>query len=353
MSRPELSGRSAPPASEVLREIADYLGDTNGFDTYGEGEYLQAFEQELADTFNKEAAVFMPSGTMAQQIALRIWCDRAHNHTIAMHPTAHPEGAESLGYEHLHNLKRLQFGLGEPTAHRVLTVEDFEQLGSIPAAALLELPSRPIGGQLPSWEELVAISDWAAANKVKMHMDGARIWQCRPHFNKSFAEISALFDSVYVSFYKDIGGMFGCMLMGEASFIKEARVWQRRHGGNLINQGAAVVSSKMGLERVLPEIDNWVAKAKELAEIFNNIDGVRTNPTVPQSSMFQLYVDGDLDTLNRQTKVAAEQIGAIVFNRLSPSAVPNMGFTEFHVQEGAMAFDVDLIKPFMEIVLKR
>ncbi len=233
----------------------------------------------------------------------------------------------------------------------MLTVEDFKDLGTIPAATLLELPSRPIGGQLPSWDELVDISEWAKAHEVRMHMDGARVWQCRPHFNKSYAEIAALFDSVYVSFYKDIGGMFGCMLLGEEDFVTESRVWLRRQGGNLINQGAAVVSSKMGMEKVLPSIDSWVRRTQELAAIFNSIEGVRTNPTLPQSSMFQLYVEGDAKTLSDRIPVVEEETGTKLLRRFSPSNVPNLAMTEVHIFEHAMNFDMTRIEPFMEKLL--
>ena len=131
--------------------------------------------------FGKEAAVFMPSGTMAQQIALRIWCERSGNLTVAMHPTAHLETAEQSGYQFLHGIRRLQFGGSGPEmiADRLVEAQDFEQLGELPGAVLLELPCRPLGGQLPPWDDLVATRDWASGHNIPLHMDGARIWQCR------------------------------------------------------------------------------------------------------------------------------------------------------------------------------
>ncbi len=348
----QLYGRPAQTPAEVLREIADYLGDENGFDTYGEGEYLQAFEQDIAKMFGKAAAVYMPSGTMAQQIALRIWCDRDRNPTVAMHPSAHLETAELLGYQHLHHLRRLQFGVPEMIEHRLPLLEDFQKLGCKPGAILLELPCRPLGGMLPTWDELSAISEWARSEQIALHMDGARIWQCRPHFRKSFAEIAELFDSVYVSFYKDIGGMFGCILLGEQSFIDESRVWLRRMGGNLINQGTGVVSAKMGMERVLPKIDQWVAKAQELAAIFNEIDGVRTNPVVPHASMFQLFLEGAAEELTARNELATKITGTKLFGSIRPSVVPSLAMTEVHVSHNAMRFDVNRIKPFMANFLK-
>src|SRR5262245_46126467 len=84
---------------EIFLALADSLEGDEYSDDYGSGPYLADFEAEIAELFGKEAAVFMPSGTMAQQIALRIWCEKRHNFTVAMHPTAHLEYAEHLGYQ--------------------------------------------------------------------------------------------------------------------------------------------------------------------------------------------------------------------------------------------------------------
>jgi hypothetical protein len=85
-------GKPATIASQ-LRDLADSLtGDELG-DVYGAGSYLENFEADIASEFGKPAAVFMPSGTMAQQIALRLWCQQSGSNGIAMHPTSHLETA--------------------------------------------------------------------------------------------------------------------------------------------------------------------------------------------------------------------------------------------------------------------
>ncbi|RPJ45933.1 MAG: aminotransferase class I/II-fold pyridoxal phosphate-dependent enzyme, partial [Chloroflexi bacterium] len=104
---------SRRPIKEIFQTLADGLQGDEYSDRYGEGEYVGEFEREIAELFGKESAVFMPSGTMAQQIALRIWCEKRNNFTVAMHPTAHPELAEQQGYQYLHQIKRLQFGAPE------------------------------------------------------------------------------------------------------------------------------------------------------------------------------------------------------------------------------------------------
>jgi threonine aldolase len=235
------------PLKQVLAELAQAIEEDVFADAYGSGEDLSRFEGEVAALFGKEAAVFMPSGTMAQQIALRIWCEEQGNFSLAMHPTAHLEWAEQMGYQVLHHMQRLQFGTPEFLRGRMLTRDDFEGLGRAPGAALLELPYRPLGGSLPTWEELQAIRTWAAERGVRLHLDGARIWQCRPFYGREYREIAALFDSVYVSFYKDLDGLCGAMLLGPTSFISEARLWQIRHGGRLVTQGPSWVSAKLGM----------------------------------------------------------------------------------------------------------
>jgi threonine aldolase len=333
---------------QIFQELADAVPEDEFPDMYGEGESLARFETELAELLGKEAAVFMPSGTMAQQIALRIWCQRSNNFTAAMHPTAHPEFAEHQGYQYLHNIRRIQFGGPEFLRNRILTVKDFENLGQKPGAVLLELPYRELGGQLHPWEDLTAIQEWANSNNIPMHMDGARLWQCRPFYQKSYKEIAALFDSVYVSFYKDLGGLAGSALLGPEDFIKEARVWLRRHGGNLKTQGPLWASARLGLKRVEPQIDSWVEKARETAEILSHFDRISILPNPPQTNFFRLYIRGDAEALVERHKELAKETGTFIFYGLQPTMVPGTAVTEMWFQESSLTFDHTQLAPFVE-----
>jgi threonine aldolase len=336
---------------ETLLALAEQLEGTEYSDVYGNSTDLAAFEAEVAALFGKEAAVFMPSGTMAQQIALRIWCERDRNFTVAMHPTAHPEFAEQLGYQILHGLQRLPFAAPEFAAERMLTIRDFEGLAQKPGAVLLELPYRPLGGPLPSWEELIALHAWASEHHVKLHLDGARIWQCRPFYKKEYHEIAALFDSVYVSFYKDLGGLCGSMLLGPASFIKEARIWQIRHGGRLFTQGPFWASGRLGMKQVLPQIDTWVTKAQEVASVLCSVEGISAYPNPPHVNMFNLYIRGDAEALTSRHLELASETGTFLFFGLHPSPVPGISMTEMHLSESSLRFDTGALPSFLEQLL--
>jgi len=342
---------SRRPMQKVLRDLADQLKGDESMDIYGNGKYLNDFEAEMAALFGKEAGVFMPSGIMAQQCALRTWCERKGNFTLAMHPTAHLEFAEHGAYQFLHPMKRLQFGAPEFLRYRMLNVEDFEKLGSKPGAILLELPYRPLGGSLPEWEELEKIRTWADAEGIPMHLDGARIWSCRPFYHKEYHEIAALFDSVYISFYKDLGGLAGAMLLGTQDFIQEARIWQTRHGGRLVTLSPYAASARAGYLRVTPIIHEWVEKARQVAQVMSEFERITIQPDPPQVNIFQLYLRGEADRLNERHHALAEEMGTFLCYGLQPGPIPGTAMTELHCWENAHAFDLQQLRPFLERLL--
>lgn len=339
------------PMKVLFQELADYVDADSLRDVYGSGEYIQNFESTISEFLGKESGVFMPSGTMSQQIALRIWVEKSQNFTVAMHPKSHPEFAEHAGYLFLHNIKRIQFGGPEFLSGRLLTKEDFMNISQKPGVVLIELPFRPLGGQLPEWESLVEMTTWLKENNIPVHLDGARLWQSGTFYNKTLAEITALFDSVYVSFYKDIGGLNGSMLLGSKQFITEAKVWQRRHGGNVYSQSANVVSAKMMFEKNMPRMEALVLKAKEIASIFNEFDEIEVSPNPPHVNMFQLFIRGDIEKLNKKNLELAEESGTFIYYGLGNSEVPGIGKTEIHCWGNSLQFDISKLRPFIEKLL--
>jgi threonine aldolase len=222
-----LGSRRAATAADLLRAAADALAVDARPDRYGEGAVVESFERQIADMLGKECAALMPSGTMAQQIALRIHCDRRGQRTVAFHPTCHLELHEHGGYAHLHGLKAELVG----DRDRLIELSDLDALHASIGALLIELPQREIGGRLPAWDDLVGQVAWARRRGVATHLDGARIWESAPYYGREHAEIAALFDSVYVSLYKGLGGIGGSMLAGQENLV--SRPPTRCAGGDL------------------------------------------------------------------------------------------------------------------------
>ncbi|MED5523649.1 MAG: beta-eliminating lyase-related protein [Pseudomonadota bacterium] len=271
------------------QRLADAVLPDEQADVYGAGPLINDFEQQLAQMLGKEAALFLPSGTMAQCLAMKIYCQDALNHRIGLHPTSHLLLHEQQAYQALYGLEAAPIGPRDavPSLGDMQAAHQASPL----AALLLELPMREIGGQLPPWDALVAQCQWATEQGIRLHLDGARLWQCPAAYGRSLAEIAGLFDSVYVSFYKDLGGIAGAVLAGDRRFINEARIWLRRAGGNLYSLAPYVVAAREGLGEHLGQMPKRLAHARWLAEQFNALEGFSTWPLVPHTNMFRMRID--------------------------------------------------------------
>lgn len=319
---------------QVLTELAEATDPELEADRYGQGELIARFESEVASLLGKEAAVFMPSGTMCQQIALRIWASRRGTHNVAFHPKCHLETHEEKGYQRLHGLHGILVG----SADALLTLDDLKAIAEPVGALLLELPQRDLGGQLPDWEALNEIISWAREHGIPTHLDGARLWECRPFYGREYAEIAQLFDSVYVSFYKILGGIAGSILAGPADVIAEARTWQRRHGGNLVQLYPFVLSAQKGLRERLGRMEAYHAKAKEIAALLTPFEEIEVVPNPPHTNMVHLFMRGEREQLEAAALDAARETGIWLFYRLTPALLP--GFTRFELTVGEATLDL-------------
>jgi threonine aldolase len=327
-----LSGHGPHHPAEALAALAREAADTPEPDYYGEGAVIENFEREIAELLGKEAAIFMPSGVMAQQIALRIWSERENCSTVAFHPLCHLEVDEEKAYQYLHNLRARLVGSPE----RLLTLEDLRAIAEPVAALLLELPQRYIGGQLPEWDDLVAQTQWARERGAALHMDGARLWESGPYYARPYAEIAALFDSVYVSFYKGVGGISGAALAGSLDFIAEARVWLRRHGGNLIHLYPYVLAARAGLRERLDRFPAYHERAKQVAAALQTVPGVIVKPHAPQTHMMHVYLPGKKERLIAASLKIAREERVGLFRGLWPTELP--GYVKFEVAVGEATF---------------
>jgi len=311
-----------PPESmaTTLRRLAERAENKPAPDVYGDGALIEDFEDAIATLLGKPAALFLPSGTLAQSLALRTHCDKRNTTTVGLHPTSHLVLHEQDGYRKLWGLDGQL--LGHPD--RVLTYADLQtQAPDELAALVLELPMREIGGQLPEWEDLLAQAEWARRHDIAVHIDGARLWHCPAYYQQSLAGIGALADSVYVSLYKDIGGIAGAVLAGETDFIDEAKIWSRRAGGNLVSFYPYILAAEQGFEDNLSSISDAVDYARELGPMLAYLAGVRVNPATPQTAMFHLHIEVARNRLIQAVDEYAAEHDVIVLPK--PQAVDEHG----------------------------
>jgi threonine aldolase len=306
-------------------------------DRYGQGGEVEALEREVAELLGKEAAVFMPSGVMAQQAALRSWVERSVTDAVAVHGLSHLVVHELDALAELHRI-RLQQLTDEP---RHATVSDLDDLAGPLAAVSVELPLRDAGYLLPDWEDLVAFCARAAERGVPVHLDGARLWESQPFYDRPHAEIAALADSVYVSFYKGLGGMAGAVLAGPADLVAQSRRWRTRHGGTLFTLAPYAVAARRGLALRLPRMAAYVDRARELAGALGRLDGVRVLPRPPHSNAFRLFVDVAHDRLEEAAVRMMEDQHLAPASWWRAAEVPGWAMTELTVGDATLDWDVD------------
>lgn len=326
-----LSGHRARTQQEWLASLAASPAADLPIDRYGDGPAIALLEQEVAALLGKEAALFVHTGVVAQQMALRVWTERTGKRTVALHPQSHIDLDEGHAYERLHQLAGLR--VGKP--HRPFTLQDLKALHEPCGAVVVELPLRRAGYKLPSWEGLVALSTWTHEQSVPLHFDGARLWESTSFYGRSCAEIAALADSLYVSFYKGLGGLAGCMLAGSKDFIEETRVWKMRLGGNLFTVFPYVLAALEGLHQHLPKMEAYVARARELAAALAEIPGVMIVPNPPQTNAFQMYLPAGGHALQQAAEKLAETEHLWLFGAFEETSIPSFTMAEITMGDAA------------------
>jgi threonine aldolase len=338
----------AKPGDELIRVGEWCRIHGHAADRYGDGELIQSFEARIAALLGKPAATFMASGTMAQLIALRIWCERAGARHVAMHPTSHLELHEERAYAHLHNLQATLLGPRE----RPIEVSDLAACPEQLAALLIELPAREIGGRLPAWDELGKIAALAHERGVKLHMDGARLWEAREAYApRSFAEVCTHFDSVYVSFYKGVGALAGAMLLGPADFIAEARVWRRRQGGTLVQLHPLVASAAMRFDEQLAKMPAYRKRALEFAAALAAIAGVVVDPQPPEVNLFHVHFPVSVAALTAARDAIAAEHKAWLLPRVAAGRISGWSSAEIYVGDNLLALpNADVVPLFAQLL---
>src|SRR5215469_4363949 len=324
-----LTGHGRVTAAEMLATIP---ADTE-VDTYGEGGVVAALENEIASLLGEPAAVFLPSGTMAQQSVLRVHADERQRRTVIFHPMCHLEQHEEQAYQRLHGL------IGRPIGNRDRLIElaDLTKIAEPVAALLIELPQRDIGGQQPPWDELSAQCRWAADAGAAAHLDGARLWESAAGYGRQPGEIAALFDTVYVSFYKGIGALPGCCVAGPAGVVAELREWRHRMGGTLYGLWPNAASALTCLRRRLPLMPEYLSHARAIAAELADLPGVRVVPDPPQVPMMHLLLTTTQEGFTAAARKLATEQRIWVRPKAGTTADPSVQRVELSVGDATCA----------------
>lgn len=339
-----LYGHGRPTPAQVLADLAEEAALGAEPDRYGEGGLVAEVEEEVRALLGAPAALLLPSGTMAQQIALRVHADARGHRGVAMHRTSHPILHEEGALPALHRLAPV--AVGDPTSlvtsAELLAVPDL-------AAVLVELPQRETGGQLMSFDELSSLSRQCSASGIALHLDGARLWECGPAYGRPLAEVVALADSTYVSLYKGLAGPAGAVLVGSTQLIDTARIWRRRHGGSLPWLWPFALGARRGLRLHLPRMAEYVAHAQALATAIATVAEVVAPPVTP---LFHVLLPGEPEVVEEVMLDVAEESG-VFLGGADPGPRPGVALREVYAGAAALEISPDEVADLFGRVFAR
>jgi len=178
----------------------------------------------------------------------------------------------------------------------------------------------------------------AARERVHLHFDGARIWEAAAGYDLPLADLAALADSVYVSFYKGLRALAGAAVACDEDVAGELRAWRQRMGGTLFGMTPYALSALVGLRDELPAIGDSVAWARALADELVG-RGLRLQPDPPHTNTFLVFADGDPDAVTERVVAFMEERKVAPCGRWWAARAPGVAMSEVTIHRAALEHD--------------
>jgi threonine aldolase len=250
--------------------------------------------ERVADLLGKEAAVYLPSGTMCNQIAARVHCRQGDE--IILAASAHPFHAEAGGPAALAGvmLRGLDGARGMFDAEQVRAAITSPAFRHAPRSRLLEVENTTNFGGGAVWPigQIRAVTGVAKEHGLACHMDGARLMNAVVASGTSASDYAAPFDSVWIDFSKGLGAPVGAVLAGSREFIHEAWRVKQQIGGAMRQAGIIAAACLYALDHHLERLADDHANARYLAEGLAEIPGIDLDPATVETNIVWFDVRG-------------------------------------------------------------
>ncbi len=300
------------PTPEMMAAIANApLGD----DVLGDDPTVTDLEAVAARMTGMEAAVFVPSGTMGNQISLASWTHPGDSVLIE-------DEAHVLYYEC--GTPAVLSGVvlrGVPSVGGRMSIADLEKKflrGDIhtPGTTLLCLENthNRAGGTVLSVDDHRDYRAFADARGIKVHLDGARVFNASVALGVDVSEITALVDSVSICLSKGLASPVGSVVCGPSEFIRRARQWRKRMGGGMRQAGILAACGIVSLTKMVDRLAEDHARAKRVAEGLQGVSGLTPHEAV--TNILMLDTDVEAARWQRELEAGGTRCYAVGPNRL-------------------------------------
>lgn len=279
-------------------------------DSYAEGGTIEKLLKKFTEITGKEAAVYLPTGTLANQLAISTLCG-PNNTKALVQETSHVYRDEGDAAQTLFNKRLIPLAQGK--AH--FTLEELKQaiayhkegeyfVGNVGAVSI-ETPVRRCDGQFFPLDEIKRISAYCKEKGYKMHLDGARLHMATAFTNSTVKEYASYFDTVYLCLYKYLGATGGAILCGDKTLIDQMQHLIKIHGGGIFTNWPSASIALHHLNTIDEDMQKIRAKAKELFILLNSLKGMKVNALPNGTNLFNVTVDKGLDAekLNKRLRL--------------------------------------------------
>lgn len=269
---------------------------------------VDRLERMTAEILGKEAAVFMPSGSMTNQIALRVHCRRSSEFIceVDCHIYNYEQGAFAQLSGLVARTVKGDCGVLQVQQLRDLIRPENEHMVRTELVCIENTHNR-WGGRIQPQQEVERICDWADANGLRKHLDGARLWNAAAATGLSEQALAEPFDSVSVCFSKGLGAPVGSALAGPSEFIAEARRARKLFGGGMRQAGIIAAGAIHAIEHHRQRLTEDHQAARQLADVCDSCQPLTIRGDRVDTNIVVLEIDPAWGTAQQLVSMLAER----------------------------------------------
>ncbi len=317
-----------------------------GDDVLSEDPTVNKLEKLAAEMFGKEAAIFVPSGTFGNQLAIFSHCERGSEVIISddTHVVQYEAAAASvIAGVQLRTVKTDKYWFSWDEIDPIVRkIEDIH----MPKTGLICMQNSLGDGSVMPLDEMKKIYKNAQMYNIPVHIDGARIFNAAAYLNVNVKELAKCCDSVMFCLSKGLCAPVGSVLVGSEEFITKARAKRKLMGGGMRQAGVIAAPGIIALEEMTKKIPEDHQKAQKLAKALSRYDIIEINPESVHTNIFYLKFNTDNKEINHLFPKLLKEQNILIYP-------PDYGFLRFVTHHDVSDDDIDYIIDKLDAIVDK
>jgi threonine aldolase len=300
-----------------------------GDDVFGEDEVVNSLEKKAAELFGMDAAIFCPSGTMTNQLAIRTHCSPGSEVICDAQSHVYIYEGGGIAVNALSSVKPIHGIQGKITAEQVRNSinnpNDIHQ--AISKLVSLENTANRGGGSIYDFNEILKIKSVCEEKNLTLHLDGARLFNALVETKETPKDYGQVFDSISICLSKGLGCPVGSLLLGKKDFIQKTRRFRKLMGGGWRQAGFLAAAGIYALENNIQRLKEDHIRAKQIGEFLSRSKDVKSVYPV-ETNIVIFEVNDNITAKEYVDNLALEGIRCIPFGHQLIRMVTHLDFTE-------------------------